>query len=71
MGATGGSTFWIFGDYAPYVIGHGPMFPAGDALVGYIYPSNIPPVSAGTSSGAPGAPGAPTAPGMTVIPNRR
>ncbi len=58
LGAMGGSTFWIVGDYTPYVIGHGPMFPAGDALVGYIYPSNIPAVTPGT-------------PGTTVIPNPR
>ncbi|HET6327321.1 MAG TPA: hypothetical protein VFG04_21750 [Planctomycetaceae bacterium] len=30
-GAAGGSTFWIVGDYTPYIIGHGPMFPAGES----------------------------------------
>jgi hypothetical protein len=36
-GAGGFSSFWIVGDYFPYVIGHGPMFPAGDAAVGFSY----------------------------------
>ncbi|HEV8003072.1 MAG TPA: hypothetical protein VGP63_24515 [Planctomycetaceae bacterium] len=31
LSASGGSAFWIVGDYAPYIIGHGPMFPAGDS----------------------------------------
>jgi hypothetical protein len=29
--------FWIVGDYTPYVIGHGPMFPAGDFSPSFSY----------------------------------
>jgi hypothetical protein len=31
LSAAGGAAFGIVGDYAPYVTGHGPMFPAGDS----------------------------------------
>jgi hypothetical protein len=35
--AVGGNAFWIVGDYAPYIIGHGPMFPAGNFSPAYSY----------------------------------
>ncbi len=50
LGGSGGSTFWIVGDYTPYVIGHGPMFPAGDAAVGYLYPSHAAPLEPNTTA---------------------
>jgi len=39
LSAACGGTFRCVGDYAPYVIGHGPMFPAGDYSSGYSYGS--------------------------------
>jgi hypothetical protein len=47
LSAAGGSPFWIVGDYDPYIIGHGPMFPAGDSPQGAFWYGGPPDTSAG------------------------
>jgi hypothetical protein len=39
----GSDQFWIVGDYFPYEIGHGPMFPAGNFSPVFFYTAPAPP----------------------------
>jgi hypothetical protein len=51
LSAAGGDTCRYVGDYARYVIGHGPMYPAGDYSTGYSYGTpTAPNTSAGPNS---------------------
>lgn len=75
----GSAVLWSAGyphcDYARYVVGHGPMFPAGDISTGYSYmhppapktPLAAPVLPAPTVSPVPSAP---PAPGMPAASNR-
>jgi hypothetical protein len=58
LSAASGGTCGYVGDYARYVIGHGPMYPAGDYSTGYSY-------------GRPTAPDPPTVPNTSAGPNSR
>lgn len=62
LSAAGGGGCWYGGDYDRYVIGHGPMFPAGDFLTGYSY-------GAPTGSNTSTAPNTPAAPNTSAGPN--
>jgi hypothetical protein len=57
---TGGCSYRCFGrlDYDRYIVGHGPMFPAGDHSNGYSY-------------GAPATPNTPPGPKTSPEPNGR
>jgi hypothetical protein len=57
---TGGCGYRCYGrlDYDRYVVGHGPMYPAGDISTGYSY-------------GAPMTPRTPPGPKMSPEPNGR
>jgi hypothetical protein len=69
MGAVGGSTFWIVGDYTPYIIGHGPMFPAGDFTPAFSYTAYTTPIAPDRSA-APTPSTAPLAPPISPGPSR-